>query len=288
MRALILNSYGPPDVLHVADRPAPEAGPGQVLVRLLFSGVNPIDAGVRAGKVLPDEAGRFPMVLGWDGAGTIEAVGEGVMDLVAGDRVMAISKQPSSGVGLHAEVAVLPVEQVVRIGEDVALEAAAATPLAAITALNVIEALGLAAGARIYVNNPDGAVGRFAVQIARLLGFEVVHTAIPGGLDGAVDVRGSEAAHAAFAAVRDDGAYATVIPEWWRPGGVYAPARGITPVVVENAPTRADLARLADWLTDGRIAPEIEALLPLGNGAEAHRRLEAPGITRKLVLDHRA
>ncbi len=288
MRALILDRYGPPDVLHLADRPTPEAAPGQVLVRVLFSGVNPIDLGVRAGRVLPDEPGRLPMVLGWDGAGIIEALGGSVTGLAVGDRVMAISKQPSSGIGLHAEYAALPADQVVRLPDGIALEAAAATPLAAVTALNAVEALGLPPGARLHVNNPAGAVGRFAVQIARALGLEVIDIPSPGGVEGAIDVRGGEAAHAAFGAVRDGGAYATVIPEWWKPGGVYAPSRGIRPVVVENAPTHARLARLAAWLAEGRIAPEIEAVLPLGEGAEAHRRLEAPGLTRKLVLDHRA
>lgn len=287
MRALVLDRYGSPDVLRLAERPKPVAGQGEVLVRLLLSGVNPIDVGVRAGRVLPDGPGRFPMVLGWDGAGLVEAVGAGVSDLAVGERVMAMSKQPSSGVGLHAEYAALPVAQVVRLDERVSLELAAATPLAAITALNAVEALGLPAGSRIHVNNPIGAVGRFATQIARALGLDLVGGSA-GSADGAIDVAGGQAAQAAFAAVRDGGAYATVIPEWWKPGGVYAPARGIVPRVIENAPTRADLARLAGWLAEGAIAPEIEAVLPLPQGAEAHRRLEAPGLTRKLVLDHAA
>jgi NADPH2:quinone reductase len=57
-------------------------------------------------------------------------------------------------------------------------------------------------------------------------------------------------------------------------------------VVVENAPTRIDLARLAAWLAAGDLSPQIEAVLPLADGAEAHRWLEAPGLTRKIILDH--
>lgn len=288
MRALVLDHYGSPDVLRLSDVPKPEAGPGEVLVRLSFSGVNPIDAGVRAGKVLPDEPKRFPMVLGWDGAGVVEASGAGVTDLVVGDRVLAISKQPSTSVGLHAEYAALPVGQVVRIADGVPLNAAAATPLAAVTALNAVEALGLNSGDRVHVNNPQGAVGRFAVQIARLLGLEVVGRPEPGEVDGAVDVRGGPAAVSTFESVRAGGSYVTVIPGWWKPGGVYQPARGIRPVVVENAPTRPDLTRLADWLAAGEIAPMVEAVLPLARGSEAHRRLEAPGLNGKFVLDHTA
>lgn len=288
MRALVLDHYGLPEVLHLAEVQMPKAGPGEVLVRLSFSGVNPIDAGVRAGKVLPDQSSRFPMVLGWDGAGVVAALGEGVTDLALGDRVMAISKQPSSGVGLHAEYAALPVEQVVGVAGGVTLDVAAATPLAAITALNAVEALGLKPSNHVYVNNPNGAVGGFAIQIARLLGLVVVENPEPGAVDGAIDARGGAATISTFASVRDGGSYATVIPEWWKPGGVYAPARGIEPLVVENAPNRTDLKRLADWLASGGIAPTIEAVLPLADGGEAHRRLEMPGLSGEFVLDHAA
>lgn len=78
MKALVLDRYGGPDVLHLADVPEPRpdgAADDRVTVRLHVSGVNPIDLGVRAGGVLPDAPDRFPMVLGWDGAGIVEAVG---------------------------------------------------------------------------------------------------------------------------------------------------------------------------------------------------------------------
>jgi NADPH2:quinone reductase len=248
--------------------------------------VNPIDAGVRAGKVLPDEPDRFPMVLGWDGAGVVEAVGAGTTDLVVGQRVMAMSRQPATGVGLHAELAVLPVEQVVPLPASVTSEAAAATPLAGITALNAVESLGLAPGQSVYLNNPEGAVGGFAVQIARLLGLVVVEDPAPGSVDGAADLRGGTEAREAFEAVRSSGAYTTVVPEWWKPSGVHATERGITPTVIENAPTREDLGRVATWLGEGGIAPSIEAVLPLAEGAKAHAMLKRPILTRKIVLDH--
>lgn len=288
MRALVLDRYGPPEVLHVSQREQPSVEAGKVLVRVRFSGVNPIDVGVRAGKVLPDEAGRFPMVLGWDGAGVVEVLGKGINDLSIGDRVMLISKQPSSGVGLHAEFASVPIEHVVRLNDSVGLDVAAATPLAAITALNAVQALRLSPGARVHVNNVHGAVGSFAAQIARCLGLNVIDEPTPQSVDGAVDVRGGRQALPAFDTVQDGGAFTTVIPEWWKPGGIYAPARGITPIVVENAPTRSDLTLIAGWLADGQIAPRIEAVLPLAEGAESHRRLEAPGLTGKFVLDHDA
>ncbi|MEM8794038.1 MAG: NADP-dependent oxidoreductase [Pseudomonadota bacterium] len=291
MKALILEKYGNPDVLHLADMAEPkidESSGDKVAVRLHLSAVNPVDLGVRAGAILPDEAERFPMVLGWDGAGRVEAVGPDVRGLAVGDRVMVMSKQPSSRVGTHQEVVVLPKSQVVKLSDTVALEMAAAAPLASITALNSVEALKLTPGQTVHVNNLDGAVGRAAGEIARALGLTVVDNPAPSSVDAAIDVRGAAHALAAFATVRDGGAYATVIPEWWKPGGQFQTARGITPIVVENAPTEADLERIVGWLADGTLYPLIETVLPLSEGAKAHAMLAAPGLTNKVLLSHPA
>ena len=289
MKALVLDRYGDPDVLHLTDQPEPKlkgGGDDLVTVRVHVSGVNPIDLGVRAGRVLPDEPDRFPMVLGWDASGTVEGVGANVADLAVGERVMVLSKQPSSGIGTHQDVVIVPASQVVRIADGVSYETAAAAPLASITALNAVEALRLSPGQTLHVNNPNGAVGRAAVQIARTLGLTVVDDPEPASMSGAIDVRGAEKALAAFATIRDGGAYATTIPEWWKPGGQYETARGITPITIENSPTHADLKRIAAWLANGSLRPKIETVLPLAEGARAHAMLAAPGLTRKVVLAH--
>ncbi|MEM9798418.1 MAG: NADP-dependent oxidoreductase [Pseudomonadota bacterium] len=286
MRALILRRYGDPDVLQVGETPDPVPGSGEVLVDLRVSGVNPIDLGVRAGNVLPDSPDRFPMVLGWDGAGIVEALGPEVANLAIGDRVMVMSKQPSSGVGLHADMAAVTSDFVIRLPDRVSFEHAAAAPLASITALNAVEALDLVPGQTVHVNNPVGAVGRAARQIARHLGLRVSDAPAPGTADGAIDVRGGIAAQDAFDAVADGGRYATVIPEWWKPGGPYTAARGIEPIVIENAPTHSRLEQVVAYLADGVLRPEIETTFPLEEGAKAHAMLEAPGPTGKLLLIH--
>ncbi|KIC35727.1 zinc-binding dehydrogenase [Leisingera sp. ANG-M7] len=124
-----------------------------------------------------------------------------------------------------------------------------------------------------------------AAAIAPLLGFEL---AAPGAqqVDGAIDVRGRDHAHQAFAAVKNGVAYATIVPEWWKPGGVFTAARGITPVTVQNPANQQVLLPLADWLARGVLDPGIEQIMPLDRIAEAHRRLEAPGHSGKFVLDN--
>lgn len=285
MKAAIIETFGGTDVLRMADLPRPEPKPGEVLIRVHASSVNPVDAGVRSGKILPDDPASFPMILGWDAAGTVEALGPETDGLVPGDRVMAISPQPGSMVGTHAEFVALPASQVVKIADAVPLTTAAAVPLIGSTALAALQALDLPSSARVQINNPTGAVGAMAATFAPLLGFELAPPDARN-VDGAIDVRGREHAQQAFAAVKDGGAYATIVPEWWKPGGVFTASRGITPVTVQNPANQEVLLPLADWLAQGVLTPEIEDILPLDRIAEAHRRLETPGHTGKFVLDH--
>lgn len=105
MRAAILDTFGDADVLKIADIPQPEAKSGEVLIRVHASSINPVDLGVRAGKILPAEPDLFPMILGWDAAGVIDALGPDTEGFNIGDRVMAISQQPGSKVGTHADLA---------------------------------------------------------------------------------------------------------------------------------------------------------------------------------------
>lgn len=285
MKAAILNTYGEPDVLKITDLPRPEAKQGEILISVHASSVNPVDLGVRSGIILPNEANLFPMVLGWDAAGIVDALGPDTDGFKIGDHVMAISPQPGSMVGTHADFIALPVTQVVKIANSIAFTTAAALPLIGSTALAAIQALNLPKGARVLINNPDGAVGAMATAIAPLLGYVL---AKPDDLnvDGAIDVRGNKHAQKAFGAVNDGGAYATIVPEWWKLDGVFTPSRGITPVTVQNPANREVLEPLATWLAQGALRVEIEDILPLDQIAEAHRKLEAPGHTRKIVLDH--
>jgi NADPH:quinone reductase-like Zn-dependent oxidoreductase len=263
-------------------------------VRVAAAALNPIDLGVRAGRVLPADGARFPMVLGWDAAGTVDALGPGVAGYRLGQRVFGVVQQPAVQAdrwGTHAEYVVLDADQLAPTPNDVDDATAAALPLAGITALQAVRALALAPGETLLVNNAAGAVGGLAAAIARAQGAQVLTprrealaAAARGGVDAALDVLGREAAHATLAAVRDGGRYATTLPEWWAPGGPYAPARGITPVVIENQPARADLTELARLLGNGTLRPVVGRTFALDAAAEAHAALAAPGLAGKVVL----
>ncbi|MBD1998066.1 NADP-dependent oxidoreductase [Leptolyngbya sp. FACHB-541] len=316
MKAIVLDHYGTPDVLYLTEMPDPVPGTNEVLVRVYASSVNPVDIGVRQGRVLSSEPHRFPMILGWDAAGIVEDVGDGVTDFVRGDRVVLVSEQPSSGRGTHAELVAVPSRQIVKLPETINFVTAAAIPLAGITALQAVKALSLSPGQLILINNPLGAVGGFASQIARQLGLKVIspispHLAeeartqgvewavpvdqslnnavrevVPEGVDGAIDLVGADIAHQTFSAVKNGGAYTTVLPEWWKPGGPYTEDRAIKPIVVENKPNQADLSKLVEWLNLGVLSPRIEQTFSLAQTAEAHRLHEKPGLTRKLIIEN--
>ena len=293
MQAMVLRRYGGPDVLESAELPDPVPGDDEVLVRLTASAVNPIDLGVRRGDVLPDEPSRFPMVLGWDGVGEIVSAGlrtdpDAPDELPVGTRVLCMSAQPASGVGLHAELVALPRTRVAPLPDGLDSMVAVALPLVGVTALDALDALGLDSGTRLLVNgDPRAAVGSFARAIAASRGVTLVEPGEDGPpVDAALDVRGREEARAAFDRVVDGGRYATVVPAFWKPGGPFEAERGIEPVVVENAASAEKLATLAALALGGTIVPRVERSWPLAELAAAHAALERPGPHGRHVLVH--
>ena len=230
MRAVVYSEPGGPEVLRLVERPDPLPGPGEVRVRMRVSGVNPTDwkarRGGRAG-VLP-----FPEVVpNQDGAGTIDAVGEGVPPERVGERVWVWEAAWERAEGTAQELVVLPARQAVPLPDETSFDLGACLGIPALTAqlcLTSSERLprslgpGALAGRTVLVAGGAGAVGHAAIQLARWAGARVVAT-----------VSGDEKARLALAA----GAERTV--NYWE-GGAAAEIRAFAPegvdVVVEVAP----------------------------------------------------
>ncbi|TIM43071.1 MAG: NADP-dependent oxidoreductase, partial [Mesorhizobium sp.] len=109
MRAVIQNSVGGPEVLVIADRPAPSPNAGEVLIRVGASGINPVDGAVRAGRY--PLLGEPPFILGWDVSGTVEALGSGVTGLKVGDAVFGMPRFPKQAAA-YAELAAVPANEI--------------------------------------------------------------------------------------------------------------------------------------------------------------------------------
>jgi NADPH:quinone reductase len=181
VRAISYSRAGGPDVLQLTDRPVPEPGPGEVRVRVAFSGVNPTDWKSRAGTD-PGPDGQIP---NQDGSGTVEAVGEGVDPVLVGERVWIWEAAYQRPWGTAAEYTVVPARQVVLLGPDPSFELGAALGIPFLTAhrcLTVAESLpdrlgpGALTGHTVLVQGGAGAVGNAAIQLARWADATVIAT----------------------------------------------------------------------------------------------------------------
>jgi NADPH:quinone reductase len=181
VRAITYTRAGGPEVLDLVDRPVPEPGPGEVRVRVAFSGVNPTDWKSRSGTE-PGPEGQVP---NQDGSGTVEAVGEGVDPAVVGQRVWIWEAAWQRPWGTAAEHTVVPARQVVLLGEDPSFELGAALGIPFLTAhrcLTVAESLpdrlgpGTLTGRTVLVQGGAGAVGNAAIQLARWADATVIAT----------------------------------------------------------------------------------------------------------------
>jgi NADPH:quinone reductase-like Zn-dependent oxidoreductase len=191
MRAVVLTGHGGPEVLRVEERPDPPVGPGEVRIAVRAAGINFADTMARVG-LYPD-APKPPCVLGYEVAGEIEAVGEGVSEHSVGGRVMAGTR-----FGGQAELVTVPVDQALPLPEALSFEQGAAFPVNYGTAYaGLILMGGLKKGERVLIHAAAGGVGISATQIARNTGAEIFGTASPSkhdsireqGVDHPIDYR---------------------------------------------------------------------------------------------------
>jgi NADPH2:quinone reductase len=311
MKAVGVTEFGGPEALHVVDLPEPEAGPGEMRIRVHAAAVNPTDTVLRSGaradtvKDLPP-----PYVPGMDAAGVLEQIGEGVSTgLRAGEHVLAIVV-PRGSHGAYSERIVVPAESVARVPAGATDAEAATLPMNGLTVRMALHVLGLEPGQVLAVTGAAGAVGGYAVQLGKADGLRViadaspadeqlvrdlgadivvrrgkefaerVREAVPRGADGLID--GAVLDELVVPAVRDGGRIATVR------GFRGAEERGITfhPVFVrEYAREQAELDRLRQQVEDGQVTLRVARTFPAEQAAEAHRILEAGGTRGRLVLE---
>jgi NADPH:quinone reductase-like Zn-dependent oxidoreductase len=300
MRAVGVGAFGGPEVLSVVDLPEPHPGAGQVRIRVTAATVNPVDAKVRSGAAsgaVKDPA--FPLVLGWDAAGTVDAVGEGVEGLAVGDPVLAMSLWFVGRAGCHAERVVLPAEAVARKPDGLDDVAAATIPLNGLTAWSALAVAKLAPGDRLVVTGAAGGVGGYLVELAAARGLQVVGVGRESDLEA---IRGFGAAEAvsdlsqagqapividtttatatqALANVAPGGRLLTLA------GGVQGdPPEGVT---VKGVGVRYDasaLGEMAQMAVDGKLTIRVAQELPFEHAAEAHRLVEGGGLRGRVVL----
>jgi NADPH2:quinone reductase len=172
-RAIQITAFGGPEQLQLVDVPVGEPGPGEIRIRHHACGLNFIDVYQRTGLY----ANPLPLTLGMEGAGVVEAVGEGVTHLAPGDRAAYASNPPGS----YSEARVMPAKNVVRLPDGIAFDTAAGMMLKGLTAQYLLKKTrpveGLQAGDHVLFHAAAGGVGLIACQWAKALGLQLIGTA---------------------------------------------------------------------------------------------------------------
>jgi NADPH:quinone reductase-like Zn-dependent oxidoreductase len=180
MRAYVLEHYGGPEGSRLMDVPAPALRPRDILVEVRAAGLNPVDFKFRQGKLRAIHWPKLPFVMGNELAGEVIAVGSDVKRFRVGDRVFA--RVAKDRAGAFAEQACVDEVHAAHMPRDLDFTAAAAVPLAGLTALQALrDELGVKPGQRVFISGGAGGVGTFAIQIAKWLGAHVTTTASKRG-----------------------------------------------------------------------------------------------------------
>jgi NADPH:quinone reductase-like Zn-dependent oxidoreductase len=310
MRAMVIDQYGGPEMLHAATVPRPVPRRGQVLVRTRFVGVNPKDVVVRKGKFQVATGKKFPLIVGHDIAGEVVEAGLGA-DLAEGDLVYGMINDLAGRA--YAEYAAVDCQQLAKAPSSVELRVAAAVPLASQTALQALRNQArVEPGQHVLINGASGGVGVFAVQIAKILGAEVtavcshrnVDLVTELGADRVVDYTETELVDLdeRFDAIFDVfGNYRfDKLKHLLTPRGTYVqtiPSSRIFKDVVRTF-VRAKRAKLVivksrrkqlDWIRQqidaGSMRVVVDRSFPLDEAPEAHRYMETKRARGKVVLE---
>ncbi|MDT0392177.1 NADP-dependent oxidoreductase [Streptomyces dubilierae] len=294
MRAVVVNAFGGPEAVEVVRTEVPEPGARQVRIKVAAAGLNPVDAGVRAGVF--GGAGKR-IGLGWDVAGTVDAVGVAGSWRV-GDEVVALDYGMVKPLGTHAEYVVVDTDAVAPAPASVDAVHAATLPLNALTAAQALDLLELDPGQSLLVTGAAGAVGGYAVRLAAHRGIPV--TGLARAADegfvrslGAGHATGDTVADRGFDAVLDAAVLGEPALAWVRDGGRYlgvipqaepAPVRGVRTGAVEVSADGARLAELVRLVDEGVLETRVAQTFALDDAAKAHARLDEGGLRGRLVL----
>ncbi len=176
MKAIAINSYGGADTLQAIETPTPTPTEHNLIVKLAATSINPIDWKIREGYLQSVIRWDFPIVLGFDLAGTVVEIGKGVTAWKVGDRVAG--RRAATPQGTYAEYVEVAESDIARIPEEMSFKEAAATPLAGLTAWQALHDFAdIQQGQRILIHAGTGGVGSFAIQFAKLAGAYVITTA---------------------------------------------------------------------------------------------------------------
>jgi NADPH:quinone reductase-like Zn-dependent oxidoreductase len=307
MRAARIHSYGDPTGIKITEAPRPEPRRGQVLVRVKAAGVNQLDWMVAEGKARSWVDHRLPLTLGWELAGTVEQLGDGVGQFKPGEDVFGMIDL--SGDGAYAEFAVALGEALAIKPATLDFASAAAVPVGALTAHQALfDTAELRSGQTVLIHAAAGGVGSMAVQLAKAHGARVIGTASGHehidlirklGCDEAIDYKetrfedqvrdldvvldpvGGDSQKRSFGVLKKGGILVALTEE---PQQSLARASGVRAMMIGVRPDGRRLATIGKMIEEGKLRPLVQTVLPLEQAKEALELSHARHVAGKIVL----
>ncbi|MDH3237909.1 MAG: NADP-dependent oxidoreductase [Deltaproteobacteria bacterium] len=313
MRAIVIESFGGPEVLRPADVPTPEPAADEVLIEVAYAAVNPVDWKIREGMLAGMFPHEFPVILGWDAAGTVKGVGKNVTGFRIGDRVYAYCRKPKVRFGTYAEFVTMDHAAVAPMPKNVGFAEAAGIPLAGLTAWqSLFDAAKIKGGHKVLIHAGAGGVGSLAIQFAKHAGAEVLTTAgsanhayvkslgadvaidykkenfidavrkrEPGGIDLVYDAVGGEVQRKSYEVLKKGGRLVAIVNP---PVDEEARRYGVEASHVFVSPDGEQLRRIGALIESGAVKPPAIQEMRLEDAAEAQRRSQAGHVRGKIVL----
>lgn len=307
MKAALIHSFGPPEVLQIEDIATPAPRADEVLIKVIAASVNPIDYKIRAGQYPGVTREQLPIVLGRDVAGTVAQCGAAVQKFKVGDPVYALLDRDHGG---YAEYTIVKERDLTSKPHRLDYTEAAAVPLAALTAWQgLFDHGGLKAGQHVLVHGGAGGVGHFAIQLAKAKGATVATTVaksdidfvrdlgadhvidyaaehfedtLQGQIDLVFDLVDGETQERSWAVLKPGGTLVSTLKQPPTDKARSHGARGEHYMAQTNA---AELQQITELIDDGLVKPHVQAVFAFSDVQAAHRRLERKHVQGKIVIE---
>lgn len=314
MKAIVYDEFGAWEQMHIEDIPTPEPQDGEVQIRVAYAGVNPVDWKIGEGYLRKRLKTEFPVIPGWDVAGTVAKVGNGVTQFKEGDRVYAYCRKDIVKWGTFAEYVCVNADHVSLIPNTLGFKEAAAIPLVSLTAWQALFDLGrLKEGQTALIHAGAGGVGSMAIQLAKWAGAKVYTTASeknheyvlqlgadvaidyhkmntleaqkkyePAGFDLIFDAVGGEVFEESLPCVKKGGWLVTICKLFIEDS--IGHEHGIRAGFVFVRPDGKQLEQISKLFDEGQLKPPHIAEFPLENAVEALKQVQTEHTQGKVVL----
>jgi NADPH2:quinone reductase len=313
MKAMVIEDFGGPEQLKLADLPTPTPADDEVLIEVAYTSVNPVEWKIREGMLTDLFPHHFPLILGWDAAGTVSALGSNAAGFVIGEKVYAYCRKPEIRYGTYAEFVAVDHAAVAPMPANLSFAEAATIPLTGLTSWQALfDFAGLKAGQKVLIHAGAGAIGSLAIQFAKHAGASVITTASlgnhdyvkrlgadaavdyasedfaaavtelePDGIDVVYDAVGGETQRRSYEVLKPGGVMVSIVDA---PDGELAERYGVKAGFVFVEPNGAQLREITGLIEAGKVKPAAIEEMNLEDAATAQERSKAGHVRGKIVL----